>query len=300
MIIWVFNIISLYDLIDLIGLNIILYLIVWILVYSIFSLILNSILFLVHFKRTYWNINFIRNIDIVIKDITKWDKLFKNFFINVTINIFIFIFITLFYIIVIYYLYNSWLIVWFKEYVFIIINIILFLLQILLLNHYRKRMINFDMTYDIVTPWEMFFINQNWFISEVKTIESDIIRTIDWKYWNNFLLGWLDLWTIEIITIWWIEELGTIDMSFINKPEETAIEIKDILLLKNKCKNSYLQKLINLLNINCSNIDSDINKRKLSKFLHENEIDEKRDFAKLGSVWRIELEEVFEKYYNIK
>ncbi len=56
------------------------------------------------------------------------------------------------------------------------------------MHHYRRRMINFDMTYDIVVPWEMFFISQKWFISEVKTIEADIIRTIDWKYDKNFYM----------------------------------------------------------------------------------------------------------------
>ena len=109
--------------------------------------------------------------------------------------------------------------------------------------HYRRRMINFDMTYTIVVPWEMYFVSQKWFISEIKTIESDIIRTIDWKYPNKFFFSVLDLWTIEIVTIWWMEQIWTIDMTFINKPELTAMNIKDILLSEEEKTKKWLEKL---------------------------------------------------------
>jgi len=229
-IIGVFNIIAIYNLSQFIWLDIILYIIIWIIIYSIISLIFNSIIFLIHFKKTYWNLNVIRDINKVINEINIWDKLFQKFFTNITINTFIFILTTIFYISIIFYLYSNWNIEWIEEIFYIILNIFLFILQIILMHHYRRRMINFNMTYDIVTNWEMFFISQKWFTSEIKTIEKDIIRTIDWKYSNNFLYWILDLWIIEIITIWWMEQLWTIDMTFINKPQKTAIQIKDMLL----------------------------------------------------------------------
>ncbi len=297
----IFNIIAIYDLSVFIKTSILLYIIIWIIIYSIVSLILNSVLFLIHFKRTYWNLNATKDIDSVINEVKIGDKLFKKFFSNVTINIFIFIFATIFYVSIIIFLYSYWKIGWVKEIFFVVLNIFLFIIQILLMNHYRRRMINFDMTYDMVIPWEMFFISQKWFISEVKTIEADIIRTIDWKYGDNFLYGFLDLGTIEIITIWWLEQLWTIDMTFINKPEETAINIKDILLSSKKtCSNSYLQKIINKLDIKCSDVDKIEVKEKISKYLHDNESEERKNFELMDSASKKDFEEVFELYYNIK
>ncbi len=90
-------------------------------------------------------------------------------------------------------------------------------------------------------------------------------------------------------------------MTFINKPEETAINIKDILLSSKKtCKNSYLQKLINKLDIRCSDVDKIEVKEKISKYLHDNESEEKNSFDSMDSESKKDFEEVFEKYYNLK
>jgi hypothetical protein len=75
----------------------------------------------------------------------------------------------------------------------VVLNITLFLFQTYLMAHYRRKMINFDLTYNIVTPNEIFFLRENGFSSEMKAIEKDIIRTIDGKYPSGFFFGVLDL-----------------------------------------------------------------------------------------------------------
>ena len=54
------------------------------------------------------------------------------------------------------------------------------------------------------------------------------------------------------------------------------------------------------MDIKCSDVDKIEVKEKISKYLHDNELEERKNFESMDSASKKDFEEVFELYYNIK
>ena len=76
---------------------------------------------------------------------------------------------------------------------------ILLFLQWILLGKYRKRMMDLEMDYNIVTPGKILFVNQSGMLSSSQAVEGEKVKTVTAKY-PGWMASFFQYGNIEIMT----------------------------------------------------------------------------------------------------
>lgn len=271
------------------------YIMIGLLLYSTTMLILSSFYFIYNFRKTYWKWNNIEPIEKVIEELNNWDDLFIKFFNQITTNLFLFYILIVIYIVfIIFQIVNIWEL-WYSL-IYSFFDISLLFLQIWLMKYYRKKMIDLEFDFNIITPWMLYFINQSNMSWSTQTLKSEKIKTIKDVSWQNFIMSFFNLWNIIVLTEWDQWWNWTMDMFFVDNPKET---VKNIYTLMNKeefsIKNKYFKKILNILKIEDLEYDSIESIVKIKWFLKENELTIKNDFVE----WDIEVKEEIKEMYKL-
>ncbi len=124
----------------------------------------------------------------------------------------------------------------------IIMDGILLFLQWILLGKYRKRMMDLEMDYNIVTPGKILFVNQSGMLSSSQAVEGEKVKTVTAKY-PGWMASFFQYGNIEIMTEWGESQLGTTSMYYVPHPNETAWLIQT-LLNKEEVKNTPIRNTV--------------------------------------------------------
>lgn len=268
----------------------------WIII-SIF-LILNVtywlIIIIIYLKRYFninWSASYIEDIYSVIKKNKESDRIFSSFF-NQTIFLLIVLFLIAIFSTVTSLTWIIWNTKWFS---FWIVNVILLFFQIWLFYSYLKNMINLEMDFKIIIPWQILFFNQSWILWwNTQTMNADKIKTMNTKFaW--ILWSFFNYWDIIILTEWdqwWIWEMV---MDHTWDPNKTLQEMQKVLdknlELIEKEVNVLLKKLENEIWI--KDINSEENRERLRKFINENEWKMKELYENCDEETKREIKELY-------
>lgn len=281
-----------FDNIYWISIIVLLFLSLWLLMYS-------SIMFIIKYKRTYWK-NGIEDIDIVLKELTDWDELFKNFYNQITTNLVLFFIIIFGYIF--YIIYNTFFIENsnFSSIFTPILDIVLLCIQIYLMLFYRKKMIDLEMDFNVIIPGLIYFYNQTGIYSQSQNLQWGKIKTIneDSKWLLNALFN---MWSLSILTEWdqWWEWMTV--MYYVENPKETRENIYSVVNYKSPIiKNKYLSWMLNYLWLNSETYLKETNIEKIKSFLTRNDVAIKQDYERGDLITKNEIKEIYELIYQTK
>lgn len=221
------------------------YIVIAILVWNVLIAIFSSLRFLRFFRRISWIENKVEQIHSYVIKSKEWDELFIKFFNQATLNYFMFIGLIGFH------LFNFRTLFNFEDsikMIFGIVDIGFLVLQAYLIQKYRKKMIDLEMDYNIVSKNKIIFANQSNMISDKQTIEWNKIKTIKSSY-SSKILAFFKVWNIEILTEWDQNNLWAMSMQFVNLPDKTVSQIHKALewkmeLIEDKYKNSVFNEIV--------------------------------------------------------
>lgn len=201
--------------------------VIWFLIYSMVYAIYSSSKYLIHFKKVNWTSNRIETTKMLKIKLKEWDDLFIKFFNQATLNYFLFILLIIINIVNFFFSYK------YEEnttffFLFGIIDIAFLFLQSLLIQKYRKKMIDLEMDFNVVIPWKIFFVNQSNMISNKQEIDGRKIKTIKSSYPSK-LLSFFKVGNIEILTEWDANNLWAMSMYFVTEPDKTVTKLMKIL-----------------------------------------------------------------------
>lgn len=249
------------------------------------------------FYKINWSSPCIEDIYTAINKSIKSDEIFSKFF-NQTIFLFIILFlITIFSIISsIFYIikWNFWF--WIQ-----LSNVFLFIIEVILFYMFLLRMINQEMDFKIIIPWQIMFFDQKWILWDSQNMNASKIKTINTEY-SGLLWSLLNYWDILILSEWdqWWNWQMRID--FVWNPNNTVKEIEKILQndlkLIEKNINIIFKKIKNELWINDIKNNEDI--IKLKEYVKQNEQKIKELFEKWNEEIRNEIKELYYILINYK
>lgn len=102
------------------------------------------------------------------------------------------------------------------------------LMEIVLLRHYRKRMMDLEMDYNIVVPGKIFFVNQSWLLSTVQTIDSDKIKTVQ-SIFPSKIASFFNYGTVNVLTEGDQAMIGTMSMFYVTNPDAIVAQIQSLI-----------------------------------------------------------------------
>lgn len=182
--------------------------------------------YLFHFRKLHKHVEVSTDIARLIAELQVSDTFFIKFF-NWSYTIQLCIFITLLESIYMFFLIDSLL-----KWGFIALEMMLLMISFYLVSHYRKKVIDLEMDYNVVTQWKIYFVNQSGLLSQIQTIESDKIKSIQAVYPNK-VAALFNFGTIHVLTEGDDKSaMGTMSMYYVKSPEVTVEMMQKILTKK--------------------------------------------------------------------
>jgi hypothetical protein len=103
------------------------------------------------------------------------------------------------------------------------------LLEIFFLRHFRRRMMDLEMDYNIIVPGKIFFVNQSGVLSAVQTIESDKIKTVQSSFPSK-IASFFNFGTVHVLTEGDTQAMmGTMSMYYVTNPDGVVANIQTLL-----------------------------------------------------------------------
>ena len=131
-----------------------------------------------------------------------------------------------------------------------IINAFLCIAQFFLFASYLPKLMNQEMDFRLVIPWNLIFVNQNWFLSNTQNMKSNKIKTINTDF--AWILGsFFNYWDIVILTEWDSANDWKMLLDFAWDPVQTVKEIEKVL-------NNNLQAIEDEVNILLKKLNHEI------------------------------------------
>lgn len=266
---------------------------------SYIFLVYSSIVYIYKFRKTYAQ-NVEKDIEEILLDLKEGDSLFIDFFNQITTNI------NLFGIIIIsgiaYSIINVMSGTDGNVYSIVIVGTSL-LLQIFMMRHYRKEMIDLEMDYNIVFPWGIYFANQSGvfkrtgIVIEAKEI-AGIKAAQSGFFYSLFDHGGIN---VEMVGENADSPNDASQMNYILHPKETVSEIHEILKYKApEITNSYLKWILESLQIPSDQYRKEKNLITLLKFLKENDSLVQSDYKGGDLIKKVEIKEIYTIISNTK
>ncbi|MDD2516147.1 MAG: hypothetical protein PHO80_05385 [Candidatus Gracilibacteria bacterium] len=271
------------------GNNTVTYVIIGILVFNILFWIYSVWSYLMRFKKIYGEKNIILKIKDLEEKLTKGDIAFERFF-NQTIFNYILLFLITIYIVSNFIITGKVL----KEGFWALANIALFIIQIFLASGMKKRFIDMQMDFNIITPKRVLFYNQSGMLMESQSIETRKIKTITCSY-PNFIFSFFNLGNLAVSTEGDETARKEFSMFYVSSPVETVEEINS-LIKEQFMLNQYLKQILKNLGTDICEWKNPENIAKIKMFLEEHGAQIKNDFNNGGDRIKKEIEEI----YNIK
>lgn len=198
----------------------------FVLLFVLFLFSLSQVYYGLSFRKIHKNVEVSSNIPALIVQLQKTDTFFVRFF-NWSFFIQTLIIIIFFESIILLFLGAS-----IQSAVFIIWELFCLFISFFLLSHYRKKIMDLEMDYNIATYGKIYFVNQSWFLSQMQTIESDKIKSIQAVYPNK-VAALFDFGTIHVLTEWDDRTaMWTMSMYYVKSPETTVETIQKVLTKK--------------------------------------------------------------------
>ena len=201
----------------------------WIIIsaFLILNVLYWIIIIFIYLKRYYhinWSESYIEDIYSAIEKNKESDKIFTSFF-NQTLFLLIVLFLVAGFSVFTAFTW-FWAPKWFS---FWVVNVILIFFQIWLFYSYLTNMINLEMDFKIIIPWQILFYNQNWILWwNTQSMNADKIKTMNTKFaW--ILWSFFNYWNIIVLTEWdqwWNWEMV---MDYTWNPTKTVKEIQKVL-----------------------------------------------------------------------
>ena len=188
-------------------------------------LVVSSITYIRHFRRVHGEPSIINDPQSLSDNLAQGDRYFRSFFNWSITNQFILVGI-IFAEIVLLLLYGKQV----GEHFWILAtDTFVILLEVFFLRHFRKRMMDLEMDYNVIVPGKIFFVNQSGVLSTVQTIESDKIKTVQ-SLFPNKLASFFNFGTINVLTEGDTQAMmGTMSMYYVTNPDGVVASIQSLL-----------------------------------------------------------------------
>lgn len=249
------------------------------------------LMYIYRFYKIQWSYPYIEDIYSCIKRSKDSDLAFTKFFNQTIFLLVVLFFITLFTTVSSIISILSW---WALSFWFGILNSFLLIFQLTIFYSYLSKMINQEMDFKIIVPWQIIFYNQRWLLWDNQTMNSNKIKTMNSSY--RWLLGsFFNYWDIVVLSEWDQKDNWEMTMDYIWFPSKTLKEMEKVL---NKDFES-MEKDVNVLlkkfksEIWIDNIDNDENKLKLREYVRNNEEKIKKIFDWWDEETKKEVKELY-------
>ncbi len=187
-------------------------------------LVVSSINYIRHFRRIHHEPQVVTNVQLILDELSQWDRYFRSFF-NWSIT-------------------NQWILAWtiiielmliftygnrIGEHFWILtIDTLVIVTELLLLKQYRKRMTDLEMDYNILVQWKIFFVNQSGLLSTIQTIEWEKIKTVQ-SIFPSKIASFFNYGNIHILTEGDTAMIGTMSMFYVTNPDKTVALIQSFI-----------------------------------------------------------------------
>lgn len=189
---------------------------------SVVLFLFSVISYLLHFRKIYAAPKIENDLNKLLENLKEWDASFIRFFDQTILNQWIIIGLI---ICGIYFYIGHTMLSW--DWITLVDSGLLFC-QWILLWHYRKRMMDLEMDYNIVVPGKVIFVNQSGLLSSTYIVESEKIKTIRSSF-PSWIASFFHYGTIEIMTEGDSSVMqGTMPMYYVTNPDETVQFIQEI------------------------------------------------------------------------
>lgn len=185
-------------------------------------LMVSSISYIRHFRSIYHEPKIVTDMIAFKKELLAWDKYFQSFY-DWSIT-------------------NQWILIWIicielllvfvygkqigGHFWVLTIDTIVILIEIWFIRHYRKRMTDLEMDYNIFIPWKIFFINQSWLLSVTQTIEWEKIKSVQ-SVFPSKIASFFNYGTVNILLEWDSQEMmWTMSMYYVTSPDKAVAYIQ--------------------------------------------------------------------------
>lgn len=192
----------------------------------IMSLVLtiSSFNYIRHFKGIHHEPQITTNVDIILDELTQWDKYFKSFFNWSIMNQWILIGTIIIELLLIVN-YGKQI----GEHFWILtVDTFIILTEVWLLRQYRKRMMDLEMDYNILVQGKIFFVNQSWLLSVIQTIEWNKIKTVQ-SIFPSKIASFFNYGTIHILTEGDTAMIWTMNMYYVTNPDKAVAYIQSFI-----------------------------------------------------------------------
>lgn len=247
--------------------------------------------YLLRFYKIQWSEPHIEDIHTCIKKSKESDVIFAKFFNQTIFLLLILTFITIFST----FTAISSLLVWGATGFWVgAVNVILLIAQVGLFYSYLLVMINQEMDFKIIQPWQIIFYNQRWVLWDSQNMNANKIKTMNTKY-PGILGSFFNYWDILILTEWDQKDYGEMKMDYVWSPVKTVKEIQKV--LKNDLE--AMEREVNIMlkkfkkEIWIENISTPENKEQLRIFLENNDKTIQQLFASWDDETKREIKELY-------
>ena len=188
-------------------------------------LVISTVTYIRHFRKIHREPVIETDTKKLVRDLTLWDNHFRSFFNWSITNQFILVGI-IFAEIVLLLLYGKGI----GEHFWILAtDTFVILLEIFFLRHFRRRMMDLEMDYNIIVPGKIFFVNQSGVLSAVQTIESDKIKTVQSSFPSK-IASFFNFGTVHVLTEGDTQAMmGTMSMYYVTNPDGVVANIQTLL-----------------------------------------------------------------------
>lgn len=197
---------------------------------SLILFLISVVLYLYQFRKTYEVPHIAENLSELLADLHYGDQSFIRFFNQTIINQIIILMLIVS---------NVYFYFWYKNIwsvTVVMVDIILLVFQWVFLKMYRKRMIDLEMDYTIVSPGKVTFINQSGMLSQSQSVDGDKVKTVTSKY-PSWIASFFHYGTIEVLTEGDALQ-GTTIIYFVPSPGETARFMEALIFRKEEEKST--------------------------------------------------------------
>ena len=184
-------------------------------------LIISSVNYIRYFRSIHHETEIVTDMHVVRDELALWDSYFVSFFNWSITNQWILILIIIIEVTLVL-LYNTQI---GGHFWILATDTFVILIEIALLRHYRKRMMDLEMDYNIIVEGKIFFVNQSGLLSTVQIIEWNQIKTIQ-SVFPSKIASFFNYGTINILTEWDTALIGTMSMHYVTDPDRIVTYIQ--------------------------------------------------------------------------
>ena len=207
-------------------------------------LLISSISYIWHFRSIHHEPQIVTDMVAFKKELLAWDKYFQSFY-DWSIT-------------------NQWILIWIicielllvfvygkqigGHFWILTLDTLVILIEIWFIRHYRKRMTDLEMDYNVFVPWKIFFINQSWLLSVTQTIEWEKIKSVQ-SVFPSKMASFFNYGTVNILLEWDSQEMmWTMSMYYVTSPDKVVAYIQ--YFIEDKIPESRKSKISTIQSIN--------------------------------------------------